>query len=216
MTDKTPAKKLEGLFYRASKWVARSGLRVLYGYRHSGSHNIPAGGPLIIASNHCSYCDPIGVGAAVPRPIHFMAKKELFNNPLFGRFIRFYHAVPIRRGGMDWRGVEVLKEILRGGGALIMFPQGTRRPEGSPLGKPKFGVGMLAQETRATIVPAFLLGTGRLRDAFLRRRPVRVYYGEPIRPERYAAFEPGPRGQLKIAELVMEQISELARLHDNK
>lgn len=214
MTDKTPGKRLKGLFYRASKWLARLILRVFFGYRHSGSDNIPPGGPLIIASNHSSYWDPVSVGAAVLRPIHFIAKQELFKNSLFGGLISFYHAVPIRRGGMDWRGVEVLKKILSDNGALIMFPQGTRRPEGSPLGKPKFGVGMLAQETQATIVPAFLLGTGRLTDAFLRRRPMRVYYGEPIRPEHYATFESGPHGQLRIAELVMERIAELVQRHN--
>lgn len=206
-----PGKNLKDSAYHYSKWLARLILRVLYGCRYVGVKNIPFDRPLIIASNHCSYCDPMSIGAGVPRTIHFMAKTELFENLFFGGFIKFFHAVPIRRGGMDWRGMEKLKELLRGNGALIMYPQGTRRAEGSALGKPKFGVGMLAQETGATIVPAFLLGTGRLRDAFLRRRPMRVYFGEPIHPEDYAAFEASPRGQLKIAELVMERIADIVK-----
>jgi 1-acyl-sn-glycerol-3-phosphate acyltransferase len=206
-----PGKKTKEIFYHYSKWLARLILRVLYGCKFEGRENIPQGCPLIIASNHCSYCDPMSVGAGVPRPIHFMAKTDLFKNPFFGGFIRFYHAVPIRRGGMDWRGIEVLKKILSDNGALIMFPQGTRRPDGGSLGKPKFGVGMFAQETGATIVPVFMLGTGRLTEAFLRRRPMRVYFGEPIRPEDYAHIKEGPRGQLQIAEMVMERIAELIK-----
>jgi len=206
-----PGKKPKELIYHYSKWLARLILRVLYGCRYIGRENIPEGCPLIIASNHCSYCDPMSVGAGVPRPIHFMAKKDLFKNPFFGGFISFYHAVPIRRGGMDWRGIEVLKKILSDNGALIMFPQGTRRPDGASLGKAKFGVGMFAQETGATIVPVFMLGTGQLTAAFLRRRPMRVYFGEPICPGDYAHIDKGPRGQLQIAEMVMERIAELAR-----
>lgn len=206
-----PAKKLKTRIYSLSQGLVRLIGRVALGCRYYGRENIPPEGPLILASNHCSYFDPPAVGGGVPRPIHFMAKKELFENPLFGGLIRFYHAVPVRRAGMDWGAVEELKQILSDGGALIMFPQGTRRREGDPLGKPKFGVGMLAQETGATIVPVFALGTGRLRDAFLRRRPMRVYYGEPISADEYAGFEHGPRGQLMIAEMVMERIAGLIR-----
>ena len=210
-SDKMPGKKFKDRLYSCSQWLVRVVLRILYGCRYKGKENIPSTGPLIIASNHCSYCDPMSVGAGVPRPIHFMAKRELFKNPLFGGLIRYYNAVPIRRSGMDWQGVETLKGIIQGGGALIMFPQGTRRAEGTGLGKPKFGVGMFAQETRATIVPAFLIGTGRLKDAFLRRCPMRVYYGKPIQPEEYESFAHDPRGQLELAELVMERIEELVK-----
>ncbi|MBW7996233.1 MAG: 1-acyl-sn-glycerol-3-phosphate acyltransferase [Candidatus Glassbacteria bacterium] len=208
-----PGKKLNNIIYSFSKWLVRVVFRLAFGYRYEGRGNIPSAGPLIIASNHCSYFDPPTVGAAVSRPIYFMAKTELFANPFYGGLIRYFHSVPVRRGGMDWKAMENLKRILKEDGVLIMFPQGTRRAEGAELGKPKFGVGMLAQETQATIIPTFMVGTGRLKDAFLRRRPMRVYYGEPIGPEDYAAFEEGPRGQLQIAELVMDRIAELARSH---
>jgi 1-acyl-sn-glycerol-3-phosphate acyltransferase len=214
MGGETPAKKLKTAIYRASQWLCRGLLRLCFGCRYYGRENIPADGPLIVAANHHSYFDPPCVGAGVTREIHFMAKQELFDNPLFGALIRFYHAVPIRRGGMDWRGMGALRTVLADNGAVILFPQGTRKPEGTPPGKPKFGVGLLAQESGAAIVPVYTRGTGRLKDALLRRRPMRVCYGEPVRPEDYVDCESNPRGQLRIAELIMERIEELRKRYE--
>lgn len=209
MQQKKPVKKrVKRLIYRFSQWLVRQLLRLLFGCRYRYEEPIPAEGPLIIASNHRSYFDPPGVGAGISRDIHFLAKRELFKNPFFGALIRFYHAVPIRRAGMDWEGLARIREILGEGGAVILFPEGTRQREGS-LGKPKFGVGKLAQETQAAILPVYVRGTADLRAAFLRRRPMRVTYGRVIFPGEYAAFEPSPRGQLAISGLVMERIAEL-------
>ncbi|HLA40732.1 MAG TPA: lysophospholipid acyltransferase family protein, partial [Candidatus Glassbacteria bacterium] len=162
---------MKSLVYRFSQLLVRVFLRLVFGCRYSYQAEIPQGVPLIVASNHNSYFDPPSVGAGVPREIYFMAKRELFESFWFGSLIRFYNAVPVNRSGMDWKGVGELKELLSQGQALILFPEGTRQPEGR-FGQPKFGVGRLAQETGATIVPAYTRGTARLVEAFLRRRPL--------------------------------------------
>jgi len=209
MKGKMPVKKLERRIYSFSQLLVRIFLRLFFGCRYSYEQQIPRTGALIVASNHVSYFDPPGVGAGIPREdIHFMAKRELFKNPVFGWLISFYHAVPISRSGMDWKGIAQVKDILGQGGAIILFPEGTRQKEGK-LGKARFGLGMLAQETGAAILPVFARGTGRLLDAFLRRRPMRILYGRIIQPEEYAGFDPTPRGQLAISKMVLERISAL-------
>lgn len=209
MQVKKPVKRLERLIYRFSQLSVRIFLRLFFGCRYSYEQEIPTTGPLIVASNHISYFDPPSVGAGIPREdIHFMAKKELFRNPIFGALISFYHAVPIRRSGMDWKGVAQIKKIIGEGGAIILFPEGTRQKNGN-LGQPRFGVGMFAQETGAAILPVYVRGTGRLLDAFLRRRPMRILYGRIIQPEEYAGFDPTPKGQLAISRMVMERILAL-------
>jgi 1-acyl-sn-glycerol-3-phosphate acyltransferase len=183
-------------------------LRVLFGCRFIYNGTVPRTGPVIFASNHLSYFDPPSVGSGIPREIHFIAKLELFKNPVFRALILFFNSIPIRRGVMDWRAMARIKELLRSGGAVILFPEGTRGREGK-LGQGKFGVGMLAQETGATIVPVYIRGSQALADAFFRRRPMRILYGEAILQEGYAEFEHSTDGQLAISELVMARIAAL-------
>ncbi len=203
-----PGQKLRGQIYRISQAVLRGLFRVAFGCRYVYEAPIPTDVPLIVASNHASYFDPPGVGAGVPRPLNFMAKRELFRNPLFGGLIGFYGAVPIRRGVMDWRGVAMLKGILAAGGAVLLFPEGTRSRNGE-LGEAKFGAGMLAQESGALILPAYIRGSDQLKAAFLRRRTMLVRYGEPISPQEYAGFERSVQGRLEISRLVMARIAGL-------
>lgn len=196
--------------YRVPQLLIRVAARLLFGARYVYKEPIPENAPLIVASNHVSYFDPPLVGAGIPRELFYMAKRELFRNPLFRALISYYNSVPVRRGVMDWTAVSTLKDILARGGAMLLFPEGTRSRDGV-LGKPKFGVGMLAQESRAVILPVYARGAGSLKDAFMRRKTIRVCYGRPISPEEYADFELSPRGQIRIAEMVMERIAALQR-----
>lgn len=201
-------KKTDGLIYVFSKWLVRAFMRVFFGCRYQFLAPIPKKGPLIIASNHTSNLDPPSIGAGIKRIVHFMAKQELFQNPIFAAFIRYYYAVPIRRNMMDWAGIARLKDILNNGGSVILFPEGTRSKDGR-LGKPKFGVGLLAQETRAAILPVYSRGADHPLAAFLRIRPMKICYGRTIPPEEYTSFEHSVKGQLAISSLVMEHIARL-------
>jgi 1-acyl-sn-glycerol-3-phosphate acyltransferase len=215
MTEKNPAKTFKHLVLRFSRLLIRLLLRIFFGCRYHYRQPLPRQGPVIFASNHLSYLDPPTVGAGIGLDVYFMAKSELFKNPLFGALIRFCNAVPVRRGVMDWRAVSRLREILNSGGAVLLFPEGARRQDGK-LGEGKFGVGVLAQQTGAAIVPIYVRGTERLLDAFLRRRPMAVFYERPITSEQYAGFESSTRGQLAISQMIMQRIAAMQQAYDTR
>src|SRR3954451_8416336 len=147
-------------------------LRLYFRMSIVGREHIPDEGGVILASNHRSFLDPFVVGAWLGRPVFFVAKKELFDRRVAGWFLNCLGAFPIRRGESDEESVETAKQILERGDALVIFPEGTRIREGS-LGRAKRGVGRLALETGAPVVPVAVHGTERARRG-RRLRPVKV------------------------------------------
>lgn len=192
------------LRYRISWLFLRAVSRVLWGYTARGSDNIPAEGPVIVASNHISFWDPIMVGLGCTREASFMAKKELFGNPVFGALIRSYNAIPVQRGGFGRRGLRAALGVLDAGGLILVFPQGTRRRDGR-LGAAMPGIGYMACRTGATIVPTYITGSDELTRSFLTRRPVTVTYGEPVR----SGGEDSREAHRAIADEVMSHIRSL-------
>lgn len=146
------------------------------GWRVEGRAHVPATGGLIVASNHVSFWDPPLVGTAVGRELHFLAKEELFRNPVFGSLIRAFNAIPIRRGVADLSGLTRAMDVLRAGHALILFPEGSRMRDGR-LHRARPGVGMLAAGTDARILPCFISGSDRPREWLLRRARLHVRIG---------------------------------------
>lgn len=171
------------------KGLAVPYMKLLYALKIDGAENIPDEGPVIIAPNHKSFWDAFFVAAATKRPIRFMGKSELFEGR-GGRMLIRLGAFPVRRGSSDEEAIETAREILRGGGLLALFPEGTRVRDPVELGKPHKGAARLALETGATIVPAAITGTERLFAGPLPRPGrVRVSFGEPITVE---AADPSP------------------------
>jgi glycerol-3-phosphate dehydrogenase (NAD(P)+) len=157
-------------------WLVRLTLqpffKAYFRLRRIGLEHIPAEGPVLVASNHRSFADPFIIGTCLPRPLRFVAKSELFEKRWQARLLLALGAFPIRRGESDEQALETARLILRQGGAVGIFPEGTRVRPG-PLAKPKRGVGRLALETGAPIVPVAILGTEDIRKG-LRVRPRRV------------------------------------------
>ena len=184
-------------------WPVRSVLKpLLVGYfrlRRLGREHIPPGG-VILASNHRSFLDPFVIGCCVPRPIYFVAKQELFQIRLVGWLLNCLGAFPLRRGESDEETVETALGLLARGQAVVIFPEGTRIRTGS-LGKAKRGVGRLALESGAPVVPIALTGTERARRGWL-IRPVRVMVrcGRPLTYPRVQS--PSPRLAREVAERI--------------
>lgn len=184
-------------------------MKLLYALRIEGTENIPAEGPVIVAPNHKSFWDAFFVAAATRRPIRFMGKNELFEGR-GGKLLIRLGAFPVRRGAADAEALETARQILRDGGLLALFPEGTRVRDPTILGKPHKGAARLALETGATIVPCAITGTEKLFAGPLPRPGrVRVSFGEPI---ELRPAEPTPEA---AAELVDGRLwPEVEREHE--
>ncbi len=180
------------MLYTVLKLCAVAVMRLLFRLRRHGYERVPPTGPVLIVSNHSSFLDPPLVGGSTPRPVSFMAKAELFRIPLFGGLIRRLNARPVRREGGDPSALRAALHVLESGGALLVFPEGTRGPEGE-LRQGKAGAGMLAVLSGAPVVPVYINGSGRAWPRGRKLpRPARVtvWFGEPI---SFAKQEGGSR-----------------------
>ena len=165
-------------------WTVRAVLqpffRVYFRLRRLGTEHIPAKGPVLLASNHRSFSDPFFIGLCLRRPLRFVAKIELFDKRWKARLLLALGAFPIRRGESDELALETARIILEQGGAVGIFPEGTRVRPG-PLAEPKRGVGRLALETGAPVVPVAIIGTEDIRKAWrIRPRKVSIRCGQPL------------------------------------
>src|SRR5438270_6851927 len=146
-----------------------------------GREHLPAEGPVIVAANHRSFLDPFVIGTMARRPMYYMAKKELFSKPWQAWILNRLGAFPVDRGGSDEESVKTARAILDRGGIVLIFPEGTRIRPGS-LGTPHRGVGRLALETGAPVVPVAVIGTEDVRSGWrIRPRKVTIRAGRPLR-----------------------------------
>jgi glycerol-3-phosphate dehydrogenase (NAD(P)+) len=146
-----------------------------------GREHLPAGGPLLLAANHRSFLDPFVIGLLARRPIYFMAKRELFARRWSAWLLNSLGAFPVDRGAGDSDAIDTARAILARGDCVVIFPEGTRVRPG-PLGAPRRGIGRLALETGAPVVPVAVIGTEDVRRGWrVRPRRVRLRAGRPLR-----------------------------------
>jgi len=170
-------------------WLARAILeppaRVYFRFRGIGKENIPKKGGVIVALNHRSFLDPFLIVGLTRRQAFFVAKRELFEKPgLYGRvacwFISNLGAFPIDRGVGDEESMATARELIERGEVVMIFPEGTRVRPG-PLGHPRSGVGRLALETGAPVVPVAVFGTENVRRGWrIYPRKIRIRAGKPM------------------------------------
>jgi len=186
-------------------------LRGYFRMRISGAERIPRTGAAIIAPNHKSFWDSFFVAVATPRHLRFMGKSELFEGR-WGRPLVRLGAFPVRRGEADRDALDTAREILRQGGLLALFPEGTRVRDPDSLGAPRRGAARLALESGAPLVPAALSGTDRLFAGPLPRpKRVQVAFSEPI-PVSELPATPSAAGELIEGRLWPEVEEEFRRM----
>jgi 1-acyl-sn-glycerol-3-phosphate acyltransferase len=154
--------------------------RLYFRMHISGADYIPAEGAAIVAPNHKSFWDSFFIAVCTRRHVRFMAKTELIE-ARYGRLLVRLGAFPVRRGQADEDALETARIILRQGGLLALFPEGTRIRDPDNLGHPRRGAGRLALETGAPLVPCAITGTEKIfRGGFPVPRRVQVAFSPPI------------------------------------
>ena len=170
------------IFYRILKVICTPLFPLLLDFRITGARHFPTSGPALVVSNHRSYTDPVVLGAACPRPLRYIAKRELFQQGrLFARFLTTVGVVPINRSGYSAGSIRNAVELLEGGEIVCMFPEGGITTPGDL----KPGVALVARRVDVPVVPVYMTGTTGMYDPeayLLRARPVRVDVGRPFRP----------------------------------
>jgi 1-acyl-sn-glycerol-3-phosphate acyltransferase len=170
---------------------------------------------MLLASNHASYLDPPLVGIGTSRPITYLAKKELFRNPLIGLFLRkLCYCIPVDRDKMDRKTFkEILTVLQRENELMIIFPEGTRTYDGR-LQEPKIGAGMIVYLSKAPVIPVYIKGSYDILPKgvkFLKLRPCTVYFGKPMDFNECFSKAHSREVYMEISRKVMEGIAQLER-----
>ena len=198
------------LSYRTTNLTLGTFLRIMFRPRYLGRDKIPVDGPLIIAANHLSHIDPAFIMTATKRPVSYMSKKEHFEGAIRRLVFKQVGVIPVDReeGGKDALNGAI--EILEKGGAIGIFPEGTRSRDGK-MGKGKTGVARLAALTGAAVVPVAIRQTDGVWPVSKRApRPWRKFYykfGDPI---YFDYKEKSHENFRKFTDSVMSRIVELS------
>jgi 1-acyl-sn-glycerol-3-phosphate acyltransferase len=190
-------------FYHFARGVVAAVFFPLYRIEVKGKEHFPKEGAILLCSNHIDNLDPPTVGISAPRQVHFMAKEELFQVPVLGGIVRKVGSFPVKRGMSDREALRNGLNVLKDGGVLGLFPEGTRSKDGK-LGKGLAGAGFFALRSNALVVPCAVIGT------YKPFQKVKVFFGEPInldplRESKATAEE--------ATELIMSKIAELLEKH---
>ena len=203
--------------YRIGWTLFRAMYATYFHWRVYNAENVPEDGSVILASNHASFLDPPLVGSGLHRDINYLARESLFRFPGIGALLRSWNAVPVDRDGGGARGLKAILDRLLAGGAIILFPEGTRTADGL-LQPARSGIGLTVIKSTAPVVPVRVFGTFKAYGRNLTiPRPYRVMvkYGRPM---NFAALRAEAKtcdkARLKeiyqqVADEIMSAISKL-------
>lgn len=188
-----------------------SALNALFRVQLVGAERIPEGG-VILAGNHLSYADPVLLWCRSPRPVHFMARADLWEHDVIGWALDQFWAMPVKRGSADREALQRAGEYLKSGEPVGIFPEGTRKFKKADDEDARGGAAFLAMRNEVPILPVGIAGTDRIKPPgakWFRFPKVVMCVGEPIRPED---FEGGRKERVEaMTSELMRRIDEQAR-----
>lgn len=191
-------------FYTFVRSVVHAILKPVYRIEVIGKENLPAEGGVLLCANHIDNLDPPVVGITAARPVHFMAKDELFTIPVLGKIVSNLNAFPVKRGMSDREALRKGLAILKEGKVLGLFPEGTRSKTGE-MGKGLAGAGFFALRSDAYVVPCAIIGPYK---AF---NKLKVVYGKPIDMDSVKADKLNAE---QATDMIMDEIQKL--INQNK
>lgn len=189
-------------FYTFAKSLVYSIFKPWYRMEVVGLEDFPKEGGVLVCSNHIHNFDPLVVGINVPRPVHFMAKEEVFSVPVLGNIVRKCNAFPVKRGLGDREALRAGLKLLKEGHVFGLFPEGTRSKTGE-LGKGLSGAGFFALRSDAAVLPCAVIGPYKFRK-------LKVVYGKPIALEELRKAKASAD---QVTELIMSEIDKLIKEH---
>lgn len=201
--------------YRIMKAVLGPVLRLLFKVRVEGIEHVPAGGPVILASNHLSFSDSIFLPLVLQRRVTFVAKAEYFEQRKTAWFFKMMGQIPVKRGGgaASQRALDAAKEVLQADGVFGIYPEGTRSPDGR-LYKGRTGVARLALDCHAPVIAVAMIGTreaqpiGQVKPNF--GSPVTIKFSRPLDFVRFETRRDDPLALRQITDEIMFELRELS------
>lgn len=179
---------------------------MIYRYKVIGSEYMPREGGMILACNHLSFSDPVLLGLAQNRRLFFMAKSELFRNPIASFVIRHLGAFPVERGAGDGKAIKTGEDIIREGNVMTIFLEGGRSKTGE-LMRPRSGCALMAQQMQVPVIPACITITGNPKHRFAKRV---IHFSKPLSPQELGVTPDGGRRELKNASnAIMGEIKRM-------
>jgi 1-acyl-sn-glycerol-3-phosphate acyltransferase len=199
------------VFYHIIRLASFIFLKSRLWFKIYGGENIPRKGPFIFAANHSSYLDPLIMSASTSRTLHFLTREKVLSYPVLGWILKHSSTIMVKRRGTDLSAVKESLRVLAKGGALGIFPEGTRTKD-RKLKRAKSGVGMLVYKAKVPVVPAYIEGSfdalpRRVRT--FKRHPVKIYIGRPIDFKKERAAQQGAETYQRISDGIMRRIAEL-------
>ena len=182
-------------------WIT---LKPIYRFDVKGLEHFPKTGGVLICSNHIDALDPPVVGITAPRPVHFMAKEELFHMPILKPLLPKINAFPVKSGLSDREALRKALSLLKNGDVMGLFPEGTRNTDGK-LGKGFSGAGFFALKGDANVVPCAIIGP------YKPLKRLKVVYGKPIDMQPYRDRKATAE---EVTSVIMNEIQKL--LDQNK
>jgi 1-acyl-sn-glycerol-3-phosphate acyltransferase len=198
------------LSYRLGWSFFRAMFAVYFRWSVFNPERVPLTGGVILASNHASFLDPPLVGSGLHRDINYLARESLFRFPGIGALLRSWNSVPVDRDGGGAAGLKTILERLLAGGAIILFPEGTRTKDGK-LQPARSGIGLTVIKSDAVVIPVRVFGTFEAygkNHRFPRPKKVSVKYGEPMRFEKLRA-EAKDCSKPRLKEIYQEVADEI-------
>jgi 1-acyl-sn-glycerol-3-phosphate acyltransferase len=201
------ARKGVGWTYTLGRLALTLPTLLLYRVRRIGLENVPPEGALILAPNHFSQMDHFFIGVYLRRKIRFMAKSQMFGPPVLTYIYKHGGVFPVRRGQHDEEAIITANEILRQEEMLLIYAEGGRS-RSDHMGRPKPGIGRVALESGAPVVPVAIFGSAKVRSWKRFRFPkVTVQFGEPISFPTNSS--PSREQQLEAATEIFDRVREM-------
>jgi 1-acyl-sn-glycerol-3-phosphate acyltransferase len=197
-----------GPVYEAVRMVLTPIVALGFRGRAISAVNVPASGPVILAPNHFSNMDHFLMAAFIRRRVNFVAKSQLFGNPVLNFIFYDGGVFPVRRGHRDEESFQTMHAVLARGGTIVMYAEGGRSRTGELSETVKPGIGRLALESGAPVVPVAIYGSAKARNWKRGELPkVTVQFGEPFRFERVA--DPTRHQQQAASEEIFASVRTL-------